>query len=430
MKVKKAPVIRRLVAVSCCLVAGAAGLQAQVPARLTLEACYRLAEKNYPLVNQYALIEKTREYSVANVSRGKLPQIRLGGQASYQSDVTQLPFSVPNVTVPAMSKDQYRVYGEVSEPLTELFTTNKYQKQLVEASSAVAEQKTEVGLYKLKERINQLYFGMLLVDAQLAQCDILQGDIQAGLDKDSVAIANGVALKSSADVLRAEWLKAGQQKTELKAMRKSYADMLSLFIHRPVDATTVLEKPSPVPLVSEINRPELKLFNEQKQVFDAQDKLVRASTLPHFSLFAQGGYGRPALNMLDNDFEFYYMGGVRLSWNLSSLYTIKRNRRLLSLDQNSVDVQKETFLFNTHLTLKQQSGKIDALAELAERDRDIIRLRENIKRSAQTQLQYGTATANDYVTYVHAEDQARQSLVLHEIQLLMTQYHYKTTAGN
>ena len=396
---------------------------------LNLERCYQLAESNYPLVQQYALIEKTREYTISNASKGYLPRLNLGGQASYQSDVTQIPISLPNIDIPTLAKDQYKLYGEVSQPITDLFTV-RHQKELIHTNMAVEEQKIEVELYKLKERVNQLYFGIILIDAQVVQAEILKKDIRSGINKNSVAIANGIALKSSADVLKAELLKADQRTITLKATRKGYADMLSLFIHQTIDEQTVLETPSTGALTPEINRPELRLFDTQKKTFEAQDKLINAKTLPRFSLFVQGGYGRPALNMLDDDFNLYYLGGVRLNWNLTSFYTYKREKQLLSLSQSSLEVQKETFLFNTNLALKQQTAEITKLEELIETDKSLIRLREHIKISAQNQLEHGTATTNDYLTYINAEDQAKQQLILHEIQLLLAQYSFRTTSGN
>lgn len=418
--------INKLFLILNCWLIAVGCVQAQ---SISLEECYRWAENNYPLVKQYALIEKTQSYSIANASKGNLPQLQIGGQVSYQSDVTQIPLSLPNVDIPVMSKDQYKLYGEISQPITDLLTV-KHQKELIDANARVEEQKIEVELYKLRERINQLYFGILLMDEQIAQVRILQKDLQSGINKNSVAITNGIALKSSADVLRAELLKTEQRVIELKAVRKGYADVLALFIDRDISENTILERPLAVTLLSGINRPELQLFEMQKQTFEVQNKLVDTQILPRFSLFLQGGYGRPALNMLNNDFDLYYIGGVRFAWNISGFYTHKREKRLLVLSQNAVDVQKELFLFNTNLTLKQQNNEITKFEELIETDKEIIRLRENVKLSAQSQLEHGMVTANDYLIYVNAEDQARQNLILHEMELLMAQYKVKTTAGS
>lgn len=396
---------------------------------LSLDNCLEMAKQNYPLIKQYTLIEKTKEYSIANAQKAYLPQFNVAGQATYQSAVTQIPISLPNVDIPTMSKDQYKLYGEVSQSITDLFTV-KDQKEYINANSEIEVQKTEVELYKLRERINNLYFGILLIDAQIKQTELLKKDIQSGIEKTNVAIANGVALKSTADNLKAELLKADQRTIELKATRKGYADMLALFINNPIDENTVLEKPHRQMLTNTINRPELKLFDLQKKSVDAQEKLLKAKNLPRLSAFFQGGFGRPGLNMLDNDFQGYYIGGLRLSWNITGFYTYKNEKKMLANSQSMIDIQRETFLFNTNLTLKQQNADITKMQELIETDKSIVTLRESVKNTTQNQLTYGTATTNDYLIAVNAEDQAKQNLILHEIQLLMTEYNTQTTAGN
>jgi outer membrane protein TolC len=396
---------------------------------LTLDNCLEMAKQNYPLIKQYTLIEKTKEYSIANAQKGYLPQFNVSGQATYQSDVTQVPISLPNMDIPTISKDQYRLYGEVSQSITDLFTV-KDQKEYINTNSEIETQKTEVELYKLRERINNLYFGILLIDAQIQQTELLKKDIQSGIDQTNVAISNGVALKSTADNLKAELLKAEQRTIELKATRRGYADMLALFINNPIDENTVLEKPHRQMFTNTINRPELRLFDLQKKSFDVQNKLITAKNMPRVSVFFQGGLGRPALNMLNPDFEGYYIGGLRLNWNLTGFYTYNREKKMLALNQSFIDIQRETFLFNTNLTLKQQNADITKMQELIETDKSIVTLRESVKNTTQNQLTYGTATTNDYLIAVNAEDQAKQSLILHEIQLLMTEYNAQTTAGN
>jgi len=396
---------------------------------LTLDNCLEMAKQNYPLIKQYTLVEKTKEYSITNAQKGYLPQFNIAGQATYQSDVTQIPFSLPGMDIPTMSRDQYRLYGEVSQSITDLFTV-KDQKEYINANSEIEVQKTEVELYKLRERINNLFFGILLIDAQIQQTELLKKDIQSGIEKTNVAIANGIALKSTADNLKAELLKTDQRTIELKAARKGYTDMLALFINNPIDENTVLEKPHRQMLTNTINRPELKLFDLQKKSFDAQEKLITAKNLPRLSAFFQGGLGRPGLNMLDNDFQGYYIGGLRLSWNITNFYTYKNEKKMIANSQSMIDIQRETFLFNTNLTLKQQNADITKIQELIETDKSIVTLRESVKNTTQNQLTYGTATTNDYLIAVNAEDQAKQNLILHEIQLLMTEYNTQTTAGN
>lgn len=403
---------------------------AQHPATLTIDSCYQKAERNYPLVKQYELIEKSRAYSIANANKGYLPRFSVAGQATYQSEVTKLPVTLPGLSVPTLSKDQYKVYGEVAQPITDLFTLRS-QKDFVDANSEIERQKTQVQLYALRERINNLYFGVLLLNAQIAQTQLLRKDIEAGLSKTQTALENGATLKSNVDNLKAEMLKIEQHTIELNANRKAFLRMLSLFINEQLSDDVVLETPNVyLPQQGMINRPELKLFEMQKEAFNVQDKLITAQTLPKFSLFVQGGVGRPALNFLSNDFKSYYIGGLRLNWNLSSLYTSGKQKKILSLNSKAIDVQKEVFMFNTNLALEQQNSEVQKIQELINTDNNIILLRTDVKTATKNQLEYGTATANDYITAANAEDQARQNLLIHRIQLLMAQYDYQTTSGN
>lgn len=396
---------------------------------LTIDSCFEMAKRNFPLVKQYALIDKSKSYSIDNANKSYLPQFNIGGQATYQSEVTHIPISLPNVKVSELSKDQYKLYGEVSQAVTDLFTTKDY-RELISANAEIEGQKIEVELYKLKERISNLFFGILLIDAQIQQTELLKKDIQSGIDKVSVAIAYGTALKSSADNLKAELLKVNQRTIELKSNRSGYAAMLSYFIDQTVDETTFLIKPSPQIILSAINRPELKLFDLQKRTFEVQNKLIKAKNLPRLNLFLQGGLGRPALNMLSNDVNLYYLAGLRLNWNLAGFYTYKNEKQILSLNQKGLDIQKEIFLFNTNVILHQQNSEVSKMQELIETDNSIITLRESIKNKTKVQLENGTATSTDYLIDVNAQDQAAQNLILHQIQFLMTQYNYQITSGN
>lgn len=396
---------------------------------LSLDSCYALARRNYPLVQQFDLIEKSKELSLENASKGYLPQLAVNGQATYQSEVTSLPISFPGLNVPELSKDQYRLFGEVNQPLTDLLFV-KEQQDLIRANSAVESQKIEVELHKLRERVYQLYFGVLYMDARLAQVQLLTKDLEAGLAKVQAAISGGVALKSQADQLRAELLKARQQITELKSSRRAYAEVLGLLIRQSIDEKTVLETPA-VPNASiEIRRPELALFSSQQQSLTQQSRLLNNKTLPRLGAFFQGGYGRPALNVLSNDFEPYFITGLRLNWNISSFYTSGNERKLLSTQQSAIALQRETFLLNTRLAVQQQNAEIAKWQDLITSDQEIIQLRESIKNTAQQQLSNGTATTTDYLNYVNAEDLARQQLILHRMQLLLAQYNQLLTTGN
>lgn len=396
---------------------------------LTLEECQDLARKNYPLINQLELIQLARDYSLENAGKGNLPQLNISGQATYQSDVTGLPIDIPNVVIEPLAKDQYKVYGEISQSLTDA-TMIKNQKELIAANSETQAQQLEVQLYQVKERVNQLFFGMLLIDQQVVQIELLKKDIQLGINRTTAAVENGTSLRSAVDILKAELLNVDQKNIELLATKKGYADMMSLFIGRPISSETEMVQPENKAIVQEINRPELALYQSQKQSLLIQNELISNRSIPKINLFLQGGYGRPALNFLSNDFELYYLGGVRMNWNISNFYTSKREKELLDVNAATIDLQLETFLLNTHITLSQKQQEINKYTKLMQTDREIVDLRESVKASASAQLEYGTLTSNDYLTYVNAADQAHQNLILHQVQLLMAQYSYQITSGN
>ncbi len=413
-----------------CLILPVAGAVAQSTGEsLTLEECYTLAEQHYPLARQRELIAKSKEYTLSNISKGSLPQLSILGQATYQSDVTELPISFPGVDLPVLPKDQYRLYGEVNQPLTDLLTVRQ-NKALGDIRATIEQQNIESELYQLRERINQLYFGALLIEAQVDQNELVKKDISTAMSRVEAAINFGTELKSSLEKLKAELLRADQRSIELRSARKAYLEMLGLFINQTIDDKVELIKPVALPISQEIHRPELKAFDLQRQSLAVENKLITTRNLPKFALFLQGGFGRPSpVNFLSDEFSTYYIAGLRLSWMLTGFYTSSRERELLIIRGNQVDTRRETFLFNTNVAATQTRNEIMRLEELLATDNEIIVLRASVKKSAESQLDNGIITVNDFIREVNSEDQARQGKLLHEVQLLMAQYHYATLLG-
>ncbi|SEJ49368.1 Outer membrane protein TolC [Dyadobacter sp. SG02] len=412
-----------------CLALAVTHLQAQ-DKPLTIREAYQLARKNYPMIRQQGLIEKTRDYSVSNAAKGYLPQFSVQGQATYQSAVTEfkLPVAIPGVEFPSISKDQYKVYGEVNQTIYDGGNI-RTQVRSHEANAQVETQKLEVELYKLNERVNQLFFGILMLDEQLKQNDLLKKDINLGIKKVQALIDNGTAFKSNANTLKAELLKADQRTIDLNASRKAYLEMLGLLTGQPMGELAVLERPANLVGGGDVNRPELRLYEAQNRSLDVQSQLLDVRNRPKLNFFFQGGYGRPALNILNNGFDTYYMTGVRLNWSLSGLYTIKKDRELIRNSRDAIQLQKETFLFNTNLTARQQNAELGRFTQLLSTDDEIITLRESIKTTAAAQLENGVINTNDFLREVNAEDQARQNKIMHGIQLLMSQYNLDNTLG-
>ena len=400
----------------------------QTITQLSLSQAYELAQQNYPVIKQRDLVRQTENLTVENLRKGYLPQATVSGQATYQSDVTGIDISLPGFKIQPPSKDQYRALADVNQVLYDGGLIHQ-QERTARLNADVEEQKVEVELYKLKDRINQIYLGVLFTDAQITQANILAQDVQIGIKQVDAQVKNGTALKSNLNVLKAQFLQTDQRVIELTASRKGLIETLGQFINQPLDENTQLEKPTVTVSPAGISRPELKLYDDQSRLIQQQNKMVVAKNLPKTSLFAQGGYGRPGLNLLKNEFAWFYIAGVRLNWPLGGLYTAKKEKQLNTINQKMVEVQKETFLLNTNTQLKQQQSEIEKISKLIETDEGIIELRAQVKQAARAQLENGVITANDYLREVNAEDQARQMLITHEIQLLQAQINYQTTLG-
>lgn len=420
--------MKRLLFISLLLI-GSASITPQM--QLTLEDCYEKARINYPLIKQKDYINKTKDYSVSNVWTGYLPQITVSGQATYQSNVTSLPIFVPGMTIETLTQDQYKAIADVSQVVYDggIMSANA---DIQRASAEVDDQKVEIEMLKVKDRINQIYFGILLLDEQLVQIELIKKDLNASHDKLNAAFANGTATKPNVDVLKAELLKTDQREIELKFTRNAFKEMLGLLINQQLNEETKLEIPqfhSSVESV-EINRPELKLYSSQANLIENQRGLTLAKILPKASLFFQGGYGKPTFNMLENKFDWYYIAGARLTWSPSNLYSIGNENEINELNKKSVEAQKETFLINTNLTLKQQNSEIEKLHSLIKVDKQIIEIRTSVKEASKAQLENGVITSNDFIRELNAEDNAKQNLAIHSIQLMLAKQNFQLTLGN
>lgn len=391
---------------------------------LTLEECYTLAKQNYPLIKRHDLIAKTQEYNLQNATKGWLPQIQLVGQATYQNEVTELPIQIPNMTVEPVSKDQYKIYADVQQNIYDGGLIAN-QKKLITLNSQIELQKNEVATDQLEMRLNQIYFGILQTDEQLQQTELTKSDLSNGLQKAEAQLENGVIFKSNVDVLKAQIVNLEQKELELKSLKKSFLQMLALFIQRDLDENTRLAKPEKILLQEVNNRAELKLFDLQKNALDQQKATVRGKNLPKLGAFFQGGYGKPGFNMLKNEFDLFYIGGLRLNIPISGFYTQKNDLALLSVQQQEIEVQKENFLFNQKFETMKDDEELNKIQQLITKDEELIELRESIKKAALAQLENGVITTNDYLREVNELDRAKNQKILHDIQNLLTQYNLK-----
>ncbi|MBK7965204.1 MAG: TolC family protein [Bacteroidetes bacterium] len=394
----------------------------------TLESIIEKANSNYPLIKQKGYLEQNRNFNLAALNRAYLPQISINGQATYQSDVTEIPIkiNIPGFSIDPLSNDQYKVVADVNQILFDGGKIHQ-QKNLTRASEMVEQEKVNAEMQKMREKVRQLYLGVLMMDEQLKQVDLIENDLQNGINKMQSAVKNGTALRSHLAVLQAEQHKNNQRKTELSSTRNTLLKTISLFTSTTIDDKSKFITPHSTLQVQEsflIRRPELKVFEAQEKFTDTQKKLLGVKSLPRLSLFGQGGYGKPGLNMLLNEFDWFYIAGARLQWNLGELYTLSAERKSNAISKSSIQVQKEIFLLNASITAEQYRNDINKYKQLISEDNEIVALRNEIMKASKAQLDNGVITSSDYIREMNAADQARQNLLLHQLQLIQTELDY------
>lgn len=402
---------------------------ASVSAQVTLEQCYDSARANYPVIRQFDLLERTEQFTLENIKRSFLPQLNLLARASWQSDVTKLPFEMPGMNIEWMEQDQYQFVLELKQLVYDggmVRARREWQK----ARTAADRQQAEVELYALHQRIDQVYFGILLQNAQHKQMQLLQEQLQKSLEQVQAFLKRGVVCPADVDAVQVELRAVEQSVRSLETSRKAYCEVLSLLTGMDSLRAEVLVTPAVAESGSEILRPELQLFARQKNMLLAQKETTRAGIRPTLGLFMQGGYGDPGLNMLKGGFSPYYIAGVQLSWNIGKLYTLKNERRLIDEQMSQVDIQQSTFLLNTRAEAIQARRNIERIHDEIQADEDIIRMRGQILESAQARVANGTLSVLEMLRMVLEKEQACQNKAIHEVELLQARYALKRIQNN
>lgn len=398
----------------------------------SLEECRQAAEHNYPIIRQYDLIARTTELTVRNIQKAWFPQISVTAQGSYQNKVTAWPenlqglFAQMGLQLQGLSRDQYKVGIDVRQTLFDGGTIGS-RREIARGEGAVQAAQTEVDLYKIGQRVHEMYFALLLLDEQLR----LNADVNALLRSNEQQLAamlkSGTASAGDFENVKAERLSAEQQQTELLSQRQTLQRLLSLFCGIPVDS---IRRPAVPNLPSgENKRPELRLFDRRLQLTDAQEKAVDAQLLPQFGLFAQGYYGNPGLNlfedMMKRRWSWNGIAGLKLTWNLSALYTHRNEKSKLRVQRELIENARQQFLFNNRLDETQQSENVRRFRAIAQRDGEIIALRTAVRKAAESKLAHGIIDVNGLLREINKENAAKTQQAIHEIDMLKAMYDLK-----
>jgi outer membrane protein TolC len=394
---------------------------------LNIDSCYALALRNYPLIKQFDLIEKTTEYTLSNASKAYLPQVSVTTIGGYVFG------GFPGSGTSGSESSNFKFIGlaQVNQTIWDGGAT-KTQKKIINAQSETEKANVDVALHELKSRVNQLYFGILLVDEQLKQLEVQNVVLNNNANRIKELIDNGLAYKTDLDEIKVELLKINQQKVEFTYTRNGYALILSVLIAQNINEQSILQKPLIVDptIQQEINRPELSLYKNQRNLIEAQSEIQHVNLMPKIGLLGAGVVIAPGINPGENKASTIGVAGLSVSWNISALYKNSNEKNLTQQSFQKIDVQEETFLFNTKLQLTQTSANIEKQKAVLSEDEEIVKLRKTIREGYQIKFETGVSPLIDLLNATQKESEARAQKALHEMQLLMTLYEYKTTSGN
>lgn len=400
----------------------------------TLEECQQAAEKNYPLIKQYGLIAKTTQLTVKNIQKGWLPQVTASAQATYQSAVTAWPESMQTMyqqmglNMKGLSKDQYKIGIDLQQTIYDGGAISS-QRNIAQQEGKVQEAQTETNLYQVRRRVNEMYFSLLLLNEQIQLNEDVKTLLLSSEKKLSAMVKGGTAATSDLDNVRAERLSVEQQNENLKQQKLMLQRMLSVFCGLEVNNT---QKPAPVQIASSVNnRPEMRLYNSQLELTEAKEKALDTQLRPKLGLFAQGFYGYPGLNMFEDmmnrKWSLNGIVGIKLSWNVSAFYTHKNDKARLSTQREMIENVREVFLFNNQLEEIQQNENINRYQAMMKSDDEIIVLRTNVRKAAESKLTHGIIDVISLLREINNENAAKTQQSIHEIDMLKEMYNLKYT---
>lgn len=405
---------------------------------VTLDSCRIWAQRNYPAIRQYELISKSEKYNVSNAARSWIPQVAFSAQALYYSDQANMSevwealgltdmFKTLGKDIPDLylRKFQGKVQLDVQQTLWD-GGMSVAGKRTAQADARQQKAQADVDFDQLGSRVDNIYFGILLLDLQqeqLAQTDSL---LQKNMERMRTLYNNDVILQSDLDAMEVEILTLGQKIDAVSYSRDAYRRMLCLITGRNLMADTLQVPEEPAEYARGEQRAELRLMDAKIDYLLAQEKRIKSYSMPQFYAFAQGWYGYPKLNMFDSmqssEWGLSAVVGVRMQWNIGAYYTQGNRLKTLRVNQEQVRVQKDIFEWNLQMQTAQEDAQITRLKRALEDDNRIVELRRSVRSAAEVKHDNGTITTTELLQKITDESVAVSAQSAHKIELLKTQY--------
>ncbi len=399
---------------------------------LTLFECYDMAMNTDPVSRQQMFLETQNHLKIKNANVNWYPSLDLNGNYTWQSEVVELgmTFPIPDIEFPQMPHYSYKLTLEIRQTIYDGGVTRS-QKEIANTNYSVNQQQVEIELNALKEKVNTVFFYLLLLKKQEQMISLMLKELNKKIEIVESGVNNGVLLSADIDQITAELLKVEQQLDEIRISEQSAREILGILIGNAISEGTCIVIPDvEFDPSREPERLEYQLFDLHSDNLDANIKMVRTQRKPKLYVFGTLGYGNPALNFFKDEFREYYIVGAGLQWKFWDWGKANRERQVITVQQEILQSRKKSFDKNLQIMLKDEYAKMLKYEESVKRDEEIVQLREKITRNAASQLENGVITSADYITELNAEIQARLKLETDKIQLVQARINYLTKKGN
>lgn len=405
-------------------------------AEITIEECVDKAQENYPLIKKQGLIRAIRDVELEDINKGWLPRIGLYGQGTAQNTVPSFPQPLSDVlsqmgqSMKGLGEIQYKAGMDVSQTIWD-GGVSAAQREIQRTQAEAQRSAVEVELYTVRQKVENLYFAILLTEEQIEQNRNAVRLIDGNLKKLRSMLLNGTAMQSDVDMAEAQSLVIDQQITQATRAVAGYRSALEILTGTSLEGQQLARPSAGIPTDTASDRPELRRFDNQIAAIKAESRLTDAALRPKVGFFAQMYYGYPGFNyfksMITRDMSFNILAGVKVTWNIDQLYTKSNKARRIAKEAESIASEKETFILNSEIQKATQTETINGLRDIMKDDRRIVDLRASVRKAAESQLENGVIDTTSLLDKITAENQAELTARFHEIQLLQEIYNLKYT---
>jgi outer membrane protein TolC len=417
------------------LVETAALAQQPTGTPIRLAELQQAAIESDPRMKELALLEQQSALRLQNVGAQWKPSLSIESLAQYQSDAPSTPLLTPlGKPVFAAPKDNYDLYGRVEQ---RLFDTSVKAQTAVERAQLLEQQaRVRAAVYAIRQQVNDAFFAAAMLQQRANVVAATVTELEGRLRESNARVREGTALPADAAAIEATLLQRQQDADELRANVRAALARLSTITGRPV-------APDSIPVIPDLSsqaadaarlqnlrtRPEYEQFARSRDRIGRQADVVTAAAQPKVSAFARVGYGRPALDFVQNEWQPYGVGGVRLQWNAWNWGSTGREREAQSLQQQIVAADEAAFTRSIATATEGDLATVDHLTRALATDQRIIDLRAEVERAARVRLQEGVLTSSDYLARDSELLQARIAQATHQVELAQAQARLLTTVG-